>query len=151
MTTYNEILDALSSKEKSTKDEVIANWSKKNADLIIAIKKRDIAEQDMANDFASLYHILSGDHDGKKLRLFYNQLLAKMKKEYQLITPKHYLKLFMLLGMTLFGVPFGFIFGAALGNMAFFGIGLPIGMPIGMAIGALKDKKALEQGKVLEI
>lgn len=57
----------------------------------------------------------------------------------------------MTLGMTIFGLPFGLMFAMSLDNMAFLGIGLPMGMPIGMAIGAAKDKKAKDEGKVLEV
>jgi len=56
----------------------------------------------------------------------------------------------MALGMSIFGVPMGLIFGNSLDNMGFMAIGIPIGMVIGMGIGAGMDKKAEVKGRQLD-
>ena len=57
----------------------------------------------------------------------------------------------MGIGMAVFGIPLGVVFGTTQGNMAFIGIGIPIGLVMGVAIGSQKDKKAKEEGKQLQV
>ena len=80
----------------------------------------------------------------------YNILQVLEKKE-KLVTQNHYRNLWLVLGMTVFGIPLGLVFALSLDNTAFLAIGLPIGLPIGMAIGAQMDKKAAEEGRQLAI
>jgi len=49
--------------------------------------------------------------------------------------------LWMVLGISVFGMPLGVVYGSVVGNMGLLGLGLPIGMCIGMALGAILDKK----------
>lgn len=53
--------------------------------------------------------------------------------------------------MSAFGIPLGVAYVSIIGNMAFLSIGLPIGMVLGMAVGAGMDKKALKEGRQLDI
>lgn len=87
----------------------------------------------------------------KQLRKTQTCLLNKMEKDLKLVTKNHYRNLWMAVGMAAFGIPMGIIFGASLGNMGFIGIGLPIGMVIGIAVGTSMDKKALEEGRQLDL
>jgi hypothetical protein len=57
----------------------------------------------------------------------------------------------MILGIAVFGIPIGVIFGASLDNMAYLAIGLPIGLVIGIGVGAVMDQKALKEGRQLDI
>lgn len=57
----------------------------------------------------------------------------------------------MVLGMSTFGVPMGIGFGLIMKNMGLLGIGLPIGMGVGMGVGNYLDKKALDQGRQLNV
>ena len=43
------------------------------------------------------------------------------------------------------------MFGFALNNLAFLGIGLPIGIAVGIALGSSKDQEALKKGLQLDI
>jgi hypothetical protein len=74
-----------------------------------------------------------------------------VEKELKLVTKNHYRRLWMVLGMTIFGVLLGVAFGASLGNMAFLGLGLPIGMAIGIGVGTVMDKKAATEGRQLDV
>lgn len=76
-------------------------------------------------------------------------LTQTLMKDHGLSTKGYYQNLWLVLGMSLFGIPMGFIFGLALDNFAFFGLGLPMGMPIGIAIGFQKEKKAREAGMLI--
>lgn len=87
----------------------------------------------------------------KQLKRSQTAILKRIEKEVKLVTKKHYLRLWMVLGMTIFGAPLGIAFGTSLDNMAFLGIGLPIGMAIGLVLGAGMDKKAFEEGRQLDL
>lgn len=87
----------------------------------------------------------------KQLRSIKADIIRVFQKEYGMTTPNYYQTQWMVLGMTVFGMPFGIVFSTALGNFAFIGLGLPIGMSVGIAIGNAKDKKAKEEGKVINI
>jgi hypothetical protein len=124
------------------------------AELLHSIEKLDFNEGtiDEINKNISLVNEVN---DSKKLKSQlqkkrYNILQVLEKKE-KLVAKNHYRNLWMVLGMTIFGLPFGLLFGMSLDNMAYLAIGLPIGMPIGMAVGAQMDKKAAEEGRQLAI
>jgi len=87
----------------------------------------------------------------KQLQKSYRNILKIVEKELNLVAKDHYRNMWMALGMTVFGIPFGVVFGAALNNYAFIGIGLPIGFAIGIAIGSKKDTEAQEQRRQLNI
>ncbi|MCH2215930.1 MAG: hypothetical protein MK086_12230 [Flavobacteriales bacterium] len=77
-------------------------------------------------------------------------LVELLDKNEGLVPKNRYRNQWMILGMTVFRLPFGFIWVLSLDNFAFFSIGLPMGMPIGMAVGATKDKKAKKVGWQLD-
>ena len=73
------------------------------------------------------------------------------EKELKIVPKNYYRNLWMVLGMSAFGLPLGVAFGLSLGNIGLLAIGLPIGMAIGTLVGSKLDKKALESGKQLDI
>lgn len=75
--------------------------------------------------------------------------LKLLEKEQKIVPKNYYRTLWMLLGMTSFGLPMGVAFGMAMGNIGLLGLGLPIGMAIGLAVGANMDKKAATEGRQL--
>ncbi|WP_075590981.1 hypothetical protein [Labilibacter marinus] len=77
----------------------------------------------------------------------YNQL----EKETGLVPKGFYKHRWLALGMVVFGLPMGIVIGPIIGNIGFMGVGLPIGLMIGAVLGAQKDKKALAEGKQLDI
>ena len=80
-----------------------------------------------------------------------SQILKLVEKELKLVPKNHHRNVWLAVGMSAFGIPIGVAFGASMDNMAFLGVGLPIGMVIGMAVGSRMDKKALEEGKQLDL
>lgn len=123
--------------------------------LIIEMEKKEIPDEIINSINIYLKEVNSFSGEIKPLIRFIKKnqykILKLIEKELQLVVKKHYLTMWMALGMAIFGIPMGVAFGASLGNMAFLGIGLPIGMSIGIAIGTTKDKKAEEEGKQLDI
>ena len=80
-----------------------------------------------------------------------NKIIKLTEKELKIVPKNYYTNLWMVLGMSAFGLPLGVAFGLSLGNIGLLAIGLPIGMAIGTLVGSKLDKKALESGKQLDI
>jgi hypothetical protein len=57
----------------------------------------------------------------------------------------------MALGLSVFGVPLGFVYAAATDNPGLFSVGIAMGLPIGLAIGMQMDKKKEREGKQIQI
>lgn len=87
----------------------------------------------------------------KQIKSTQSQIIKLIEKEHKLVTKNHYRNIWLAIGMAAFGIPLGAAFGAAFGNMAFLGIGLPIGMAIGVAVGTGMDKKAVAEGRQIDI
>lgn len=93
----------------------------------------------------------SGKQWRKQLRKTQSGILKLIEKELKLVPKNHYRNTWLAVGMAAFGVPLGVAFGTSLGNMGYIGIGLPIGMAIGISVGAGMDKKALAEGRQLDL
>jgi len=79
------------------------------------------------------------------------EIVTLLEKEMKIVPINHYRNLWMVIGMSAFGIPLGFAFGMAIGTIALMGLGIPIGMVIGIAVGTNMDKKAQADGRQLSI
>jgi hypothetical protein len=123
--------------------------------LIDELNKKEIPEE-LLNSFNEMIDDLNKQHSTAKLlsiniRRTQSKMLKTLEKELKLVPKHHYRNTWMAIGMSAFGLPMGVVFGSAMGNMAFIGIGLPIGMAIGIAYGDQLDKKAAKEGRQLDI
>ena len=80
-----------------------------------------------------------------------NKIIRLTEKELKIVPKNYYRNLWMVLGMSAFGLPLGVAFGLSIGNIGLLAIGLPVGMAIGVLVGSKLDKKASESGKQLDI
>jgi len=104
------------------------------------------------NELNSINSFVGEEKEGMKVvKKSQKKIVTMLEKELKIVPKNYYQKLWMLLGMSIFGMPFGLAFGFALGSMAFLGLGLPIGMVIGIAVGNQMDKKAQTEGRQLGI
>lgn len=94
---------------------------------------------------------LSGAQLTKTVKQKQAAILKKIGKEYKIVPRNYYRTIWMLFGMSGLGIPIGVGFGLSIGNIGLLGLGLPIGMGIGLAIGLSLDKKALKEGRQLNI
>ncbi|UFH32392.1 hypothetical protein LNP04_01410 [Chryseobacterium sp. C-71] len=124
-------------------------------ELLEKIKQKKISEQtinfinreiDQANSTAlrdtALFKLLKDKQ---------NIIIKHLEKEYKIVPKNYYRNLWLAIGMTAFGLPIGTLFGIISGNMGLLAIGLPIGLGIGVAAGTSMDKKALQEGRQLDI
>ncbi len=79
------------------------------------------------------------------------QVVKLLEKELKLVPKNYYTNLWTALGISVFGIPLGTVFGTSLDNMAFIGVGLPIGLVIGIAVGSSLDKKARDEDRQLDV
>ena len=79
-----------------------------------------------------------------------NNVIKLIEKKHKIVPINYYRKLWMILGMSAFGIPMGLVFGLSIGNFGMLGIGLPIGMAIGVGVGSSMDKKAFNEGRQLD-
>jgi hypothetical protein len=94
---------------------------------------------------------LSGKPLQKLLKEQQTAVLKLLEKELKVVPKDHYRTQWMALGMSAFGIPLGVAFGLSIGNMGMLGVGLPIGLAIGLAVGSGLDKKALDEGRQLQV
>lgn len=123
--------------------------------LLSELRKKELSAETIAFINTRIDEI-NAIHDAektlrKKLKATQASILKSLEKQYKIVTINHYRNTWLAIGMAVFGIPMGVAFGTALGNMAFLGIGIPIGMVIGMAVGTGMDKKALEEGRQLNL
>jgi ABC-type phosphate/phosphonate transport system permease subunit len=78
-----------------------------------------------------------------------SKIIKLVEKESKIVPKNYYRKLWMTLGMAVFGVPIGVAVGTSLGNMGLLAIWLPVGMAIGISVGTSLDKKAEKEGRQL--
>lgn len=74
-------------------------------------------------------------------------ILKVLLKNHKFVPKSYYQKLWMVLGMSAFGVPIGVAFGLSIDNLGMIGIGLPIGMAVGIAVGSAMDAKVKSEGR----
>lgn len=87
----------------------------------------------------------------KQIRNSQTKILRLLEKQLKLVSVNYYRNTWLVVGMAAFGIPLGAAYGSITGNMAFIGIGLPIGMALGIAVGTGMDKKAMKEGRQLDI
>ncbi len=76
-------------------------------------------------------------------------ILKRVKEEMDLIPANYHRNMWLGLGIAVFGVPMGVVFGMMFENMAFIGLGIPIGLALGIGIGVSMDAKSKADGKQL--
>lgn len=89
-------------------------------------------------------------HFLKTIKQKEHKIIKLLENKIKLVPKNYYRKLWLILGMTSFGLPIGIALGLSIGNIGFLGIGLPIGMAIGVGIGSRMDKKAFKEGRQLD-
>lgn len=123
--------------------------------LIDLLKQRELPEEvvNSMNEYIEALNSLAVSNKElfRQVRSAELRILKLIEQEAKLVPKNAYRNRWMAIGMAVFGVPIGMAFGLSIGNMAFLGIGIPIGMSIGIAIGAGMDKKALEEGRQLDM
>lgn len=122
--------------------------------LLSELRQRAVPEEIVASTNEDLGILNQMDDSDKKwykeMKKTRYRIVQRIYNKLKLVPKNYYRNQWMVLGMTVFGLPLGLVFSFAIGNIAFLPIGLPIGMPIGMAVGANLDQKAAKEGRQLD-
>lgn len=151
--SYQSIISDLEKKAEETDDVKLEKSLMDTAKLLAAIEKKGVPVEDLESHLSTLKnHLALEDLKRVYIQRVYSQIVQLVQKKHGYVRPKHYQTQWMILGISLFGVPIGLIFSlVVLDNIAFMGLGFGFGMPIGIAIGMQMDKKAEAEGKVLDL
>ncbi|MDN3677907.1 hypothetical protein QWY90_11360 [Flavobacterium paronense] len=124
-------------------------------ELLKELEKKNLPQNTLALINNNIELINSSELTGIQLRKLIKQqqtaILKYVEKTHKIVPKSYYQTLWLLLGITAFGLPIGTIIGLSLHNMGLLGLGLPIGMGIGILIGFKMDKKALNEGRQLNL
>ncbi len=136
-----------------TSEKLAASYTQFESFLEL-LKTKELSEKTIAfiNEHIDTIHKVGGNEKAlkKELRKSQTKILIHLEKEYKIVAKNHYRNMWMAVGMAVFGIPMGAVFGFSLGNMGLFGVGLPMGMAIGIGIGTAMDKKALEEQRQID-
>ena len=124
-------------------------------ELLNQLRKRNLPENiiESVNQDIEVVNAASliGNDFSKLVKQKQNKIIKLLEKDLKVVPKNYYRNMWLALGMSVFGLPIGVAFGASIGNMGLLGVGLPIGMAIGALVGSKMDKKALEEGRQLNI
>ncbi|MFD2892808.1 hypothetical protein ACFS5J_12380 [Flavobacterium chuncheonense] len=124
-------------------------------ELLKELKNKELPHKIIESINQDIEDLNSTSHADKELVKLVKQKQTKIikliEKEVKIVPKNYYRNLWLVLGLSAFGVPIGVAFGLSVGNLGLLAIGLPIGMVIGIAIGSRMDKKAYEEGRQLDI
>lgn len=120
---------------------------------LLAIKELPEETVELINQEIEQLNAITDDDKylNRKIKSKENRLIRLIEKKHKIVPINYYKKLWMVLGMSVFGIPMGVAFGLSIGNLGMLGIGLPIGMGIGVAVGTIMDNKAFKEGRQLDI
>lgn len=149
-------ITALNLKQESLENNVrLKNAVLQLQTLIELLNQKDIPDAIATKINIEITGINASSFTGNSLLKLIQQkqayIIKLVEKEVKLVPVNYYRNLWLVLGMSAFGLPIGVAVGLSLGNIAFLGIGLPIGLAIGTAVGTAMDKKAKDQGRQLNI
>lgn len=145
----------LSNRQNFSTDNKLNKIYSQFGELLNELRKRELPEniEKSVNDYID--QINSSTLTAIQLTKFIKQkqtsILKQIEKELKIVPKNYYRNMWILFGFTAFGLPIGVALSLSLGNIGLLGIGLPIGMAIGLAIGSSLDKKALTDGRQLNI
>lgn len=77
-------------------------------------------------------------------------IIKYIHKEIGLVPKNYFSRFWMIIGMSLFGIPIGLALSLATDNFGLIGAGLLVGMVIGLAYGKRLDEKAKNANKQLD-
>jgi len=125
-------------------------------ELLKLLKERELPLQITDTINKDIEELNSSSLVDKDLRKFFKKkqtkILNLLEKDLKIVPKDHYKTMWSALGSSVFGFPLGMAISSAFtDNRAFLAVGIAIGMVIGMVIGTSMDKKALKEGRQLNI
>jgi hypothetical protein len=111
----------------------------------------DLVTNYINEEIKILNELPSGPELKKALRKKQTKIVQLAEKQLKIVPKNYYRNLWFALGISAFGLPIGVAIALSIGNIGLLGIGFPFGIAIGAAVGSAMDKKALKEGRQLNI
>ena len=122
--------------------------------LLSELRKKhlpDVIVETVNQDVNDINVLTTPDEFKAVLKQKQKNILKVLEKQLKIVPKNYYRNLWFILGMTTFGLPIGVAIGMMVHNIGLLGTGFPFGMFIGMLVGAGMDKKALTEGRQLDL
>ena len=122
--------------------------------LINELRKKDLPDvivEAINEDIKDLNSLTTAEQVKVAVKQKQTKIIKLLEKQLKIVPINYYRNIWLAVGMSAFGLPIGVAFGLSLHNMGLLGIGLPIGMAIGLGVGSGMDKKALQEGRQLNV
>jgi hypothetical protein len=123
--------------------------------LLRELNKKPLTPEVIESVSQDVADINATTRSGNELRKFLkhkqSKIIKLVEQELKIVPKKHYRNLWLVIGMSSFGLPLGLVFGLLMDNLGLMAIGLPVGMAMGMAVGSNMDKKAFQEGRQLDV
>jgi hypothetical protein len=124
-------------------------------ELLKELRKKELPQTIIESINQGIEEINSTSLTDKNLRKLVEKkqmkILKLLESELKIVSKNHYRNYWLAVGMCVFGIPIGLIYGIVMDNLALLGIGLPVGMAVGVGLGFRMDKKASEEGRQLNV
>jgi hypothetical protein len=145
----------LNNRQDISNDDKLNRTYSQFGELLNELKKKELSQDiyKLINESIDILNSsrLSGAQLTKLIKQKQTAILKQVEKELKIVPKNYYRTLWMVIGMSAFGLPIGVAFGLSIGNLGLLALGLPIGMGIGIAVGMSMDKKAMNEGRQLNI
>ena len=147
-------ITALKEKPEIT-DKSLEHAYSQFANLLEELRKRELPPEITSSINEAVEEVNAATATHKILRTLISkkhaEILAMVKEKLQLVPKNHFTSQWMVLGMSVFGLPIGVIYGTIADNIGLLAIGLPIGMGVGILAGMRLDKKVEKEGRQLDL
>lgn len=148
-------INSLTNRTDTTPDSKLDKIYIQFGQLLSELRKKQLPDGLIAIINTSVDAINQSALIGPQLTKFVKQqqtgILKQLEKDLKIVPKNYYRNIWLPLGLSAFGLPIGVAFGVCVGNLGLLGAGLPIGMFIGIIVGISMDKKALKEGRQLDL
>jgi len=144
-------------KERSdiSEDAKLNRFFGKFRELLKELNERKLPDKIVETINKDIEELNSTSLVGKELKKLayqkWTKILNLLMQELKIVPKNRYRTIWLVLGMSVFGLPIGIVYGAAIGNIGLFPTGIGFGMAIGLLLGARLDKKAFKEGRQLGV
>lgn len=144
----------LKERPELTNDIKFSNSYNQFRELVRLLREKELSDS-ISNHINEEIKILNelplGPGLKKALRKKQTKIIQLAEKQLKIVPKNYYRNLWLALGISAFGLPIGVAIALSIGNIGLLGIGFPFGIAIGAAVGSAMDKKAVKEGRQLNI
>lgn len=144
----------LKERPELTNDIKFSNSYNQFRELVRLLREKelpDLVSNHINEEIKILNELPFGPELRKALRKKQTKIVQLVEKQLKIVPKNYYRNLWFALGISAFGLPIGVAIALSIGNIGLLGIGFPFGIAIGAAVGSAMDKKAVKEGRQLNI